>query len=69
MWRRFNPDLFPVLAYLATDGCRMEYLRRELDDPAAAPCGRCDNCTGQRVRDAVPETSAAAARERLLRPG
>ena len=38
-----------MLAYLATDGCRMEYLRRELDDPAAAPCGRCDNCTGQRV--------------------
>ena len=35
-----------MLAYLATDGCRMEYLRRELDDPAAEPCGRCDNCTG-----------------------
>jgi ATP-dependent DNA helicase RecQ len=25
----------------------MEYLRRELDDPAAAPCGRRDNCTGR----------------------
>ena len=35
-------------ATIATDGCRMEYLRRELDDPAAAPCGRCDNCTGRR---------------------
>ena len=35
-----------MLAYQATDGCRMEYLRRQLDDPAAAPCGRCDNCTG-----------------------
>ncbi len=58
-----------MLAYLATDGCRMEYLRRELDDPAAAPCGRCDNCTGQRVTAEVPETSSAAARERLLRPG
>ena len=25
-----------MLDYLATDGCRMEFLRRELDDPAAA---------------------------------
>ena len=58
-----------MLAYQATDGCRMEYLRRELDDPAAAPCGRCDNCTGTRVQGDVPETSATAARERLLRPG
>jgi ATP-dependent DNA helicase RecQ len=58
-----------MLDYLATDGCRMEYLRRQLDDPAAAPCGRCDNCTGQRPWAEVPEASAAAARERLLRPG
>ena len=58
-----------MLAYQATDGCRMEYLRRQLDDPAAAPCGRCDNCTGQQVQGDVPETSATAARERLLRPG
>jgi ATP-dependent DNA helicase RecQ len=58
-----------MLAYQATEGCRMEYLRRQLDDPAAAPCGRCDNCTGQRDQLAVPEASAAAARERLLRPG
>jgi len=58
-----------MLAYLATDGCRMEYLRRQLDDPAAAPCGRCDNCTGRRETAEVPEGSAAAARERLLRPG
>jgi ATP-dependent DNA helicase RecQ len=58
-----------MLAYLATDGCRMEYLRRELDDPDAKPCGRCDNCTGQREAAEVPEASSAAARERLLRPG
>src|SRR5712691_11558908 len=58
-----------MLAYQATDGCRMEHLRRQLDDPAAAPCGRCDNCTGQRTQGEVPDASAAAARERLLRPG
>ncbi|MGB8652708.1 MAG: RecQ family ATP-dependent DNA helicase, partial [Mycobacteriales bacterium] len=32
--------------YVATDGCRMAFLRRQLDDPAAAPCGRCDRCLG-----------------------
>ncbi len=58
-----------MLGYAEADGCRMEYLRRQLDDPAAAPCGRCDNCTGQRWRADVPEAGAAAARDRLLRPG
>jgi ATP-dependent DNA helicase RecQ len=32
--------------YLATDGCRMEFLSTVLDDPEAGPCGVCDNCTG-----------------------
>jgi ATP-dependent DNA helicase RecQ len=47
----------------------MEYLRRELDDPAAAPCGRCDNCTGRPWPAQVSAAAAAAAGERLLRPG
>jgi ATP-dependent DNA helicase RecQ len=47
----------------------MEYLRRELDDPAAAPCGRCDNCTGRPWPATVSQAGAAAARDRLLRPG
>lgn len=58
-----------MLGYVTAQTCRMEYLRRELDDPAAAPCGRCDNCTGQPWSDAVSEEGAAAARDRLLRPG
>jgi ATP-dependent DNA helicase RecQ len=58
-----------MLGYIATSGCRMDYLRRELDDPAAEPCGRCDNCTGQWWPESVPESAAAAARDRLLRPG
>ncbi|MER5262879.1 RecQ family ATP-dependent DNA helicase [Actinosynnema sp. NPDC002837] len=58
-----------VLDYLATDGCRMEFLLRQLDDPHAAPCGRCDNCTGQRPSEEVSDVAASAARERLLRPG
>ncbi len=58
-----------MLGYAATGGCRMEYLRRELDDPAAAPCGRCDNCSGRRWPPQVPPDAAAAAGDRLLRPG
>ena len=58
-----------MLAYQTTDACRMEYLRRELDDPEAARCGRCDNCTGQRQDREVPQASVDAARQRLLRPG
>jgi ATP-dependent DNA helicase RecQ len=58
-----------MLAYQASTECRMEFLRRELDDPAAAPCGRCDNCTGQGWTTDVPAAGTEAARERLARPG
>jgi len=55
--------------YLATDGCRMEFLRRELDDPAAARCGRCDGCAGPFTDVAISEASLAAARGELAKPG
>src|SRR5579875_2163538 len=58
-----------MLDYVAAAGCRMEYLRRELDDPEAGPCGRCDNCTGRHWPADVSEAGAATARARLLRPG
>jgi ATP-dependent DNA helicase RecQ len=58
-----------MLGYIGESGCRMDWLLRELDDPSAAACGRCDNCTGQRWTDAVPAAAAAAASEHLLRPG
>ena len=38
-----------MLDYLDTAGCRLAFLRRQLDDPDSGPdarCGRCDNCTG-----------------------
>ena len=50
-----------MLDYAATDGCRMEFLRRQLDDPEAAPCGRCDNCTGERLDASVTRTVVEAA--------
>jgi ATP-dependent DNA helicase RecQ len=58
-----------MLRYLDTDGCRMEYLRRQLDDPAATRCGRCDNCTGQRRDATVTEDVRGGAGDWLARPG
>ncbi|HEY8479793.1 MAG TPA: ATP-dependent DNA helicase RecQ [Spirillospora sp.] len=58
-----------MLDYIATTACREEFLRRQLDDPSAAPCGRCDNCTGRYWPAKVGAESAAQARERLHRPG
>ncbi|MCW2778874.1 MAG: recombinase RecQ, partial [Frankiales bacterium] len=55
--------------YATTDGCRMEYLRHQLDDPEAAPCSRCDTCTGQFRSTEVSEESLAAAQAALGRPG
>ncbi|MEU8349674.1 RecQ family ATP-dependent DNA helicase [Streptomyces sp. NPDC048845] len=55
--------------YAATSGCRMEFLRRQLDDEAAAPCGRCDNCAGARFTAEVSPASLDAARGELGRPG
>jgi len=55
--------------YASTAGCRMEFLRRQLDDPDAAPCGRCDGCTGPRHSVEVSPESLDAARAALGRPG
>ena len=32
--------------YVSTEECLMEFLRKQLDDPGAEPCGRCANCVG-----------------------
>ncbi|GAA1950260.1 RecQ family ATP-dependent DNA helicase [Amycolatopsis minnesotensis] len=58
-----------MLTYQSTSDCRMEFLLRQLDDPHAAPCGRCDNCTGERRSSAVSESAIAETGERLQRPG
>ncbi|CAM5243875.1 DEAD/DEAH box helicase [Streptomyces violaceorubidus] len=55
--------------YVATTGCRMEFLQRQLDDEKAAPCGRCDTCAGPWLDPAVSAAALAAARGELDRPG
>jgi ATP-dependent DNA helicase RecQ len=55
--------------YAGTTGCRMEFLRRQLDDEKAEPCGRCDNCAGARFPTEVSTAALDAARAALGRPG
>ncbi|MET9293519.1 RecQ family ATP-dependent DNA helicase [Streptomyces sp. NPDC003077] len=55
--------------YATTTDCRMAFLRRQLDDEGAAPCGRCDNCAGPRFATEVSAASLDAARGELGRPG
>ncbi|MFF3761064.1 RecQ family ATP-dependent DNA helicase [Streptomyces sp. NPDC002185] len=55
--------------YAASTGCRMEFLRRQLDDEEAAPCGRCDNCAGNRFDPKVSVAALDAAKGELGRPG
>jgi ATP-dependent DNA helicase RecQ len=41
-------------AYMEAEGCLMQFLAEELSDPAAAPCGKCANCTGERLLGTYP---------------
>jgi len=61
-----------MLAYarpVDTAECRMAFLQEALDDPTAAPCGRCDVCAGPWYATDVPAGAAEAASARLDRPG
>ena len=61
-----------MLDYQNTDGCRMAFLRGQLDDPELREgerCGRCDNCTGARYDPDVDATAVEDTRQRLMRPG
>ncbi|AUY49592.1 RecQ family ATP-dependent DNA helicase [Streptomyces sp. CB01881] len=55
--------------YASGTGCRMEFLRRQLDDEQAVPCGRCDNCAGPLHTPEVSAEAMDAARAALGRPG
>jgi ATP-dependent DNA helicase RecQ len=58
-----------MLAYVASDGCRMRFLREQLDDPGAEDCGRCDNCGGLQLPLDVSGSALEQAGARLQRPG
>ncbi|MFJ4224428.1 DEAD/DEAH box helicase [Microbacterium sp. NPDC089695] len=58
-----------MLDYEQTDGCRMAFLQRTLDDDTAAPCGRCDNCAGVWFPAEVGAAASAQAGAALDRVG
>ena len=58
-----------MIEYARTTTCRMEFLRRCLDDPEAKPCGRCDTCTEPLYDTDVSPDSLNAAHAFLGRPG
>ena len=53
--------------YLDGSGCLMEHLRRELDDPGAAPCGRCSRCLGRPIVAATADPELARRALAFLR--
>jgi ATP-dependent DNA helicase RecQ len=56
-------------AYVALSGCRLEFLRRCLDDPGAQACGRCDGCAGPWLPAEVSPAALSAAQAFLGRAG
>lgn len=58
-----------MIEYEQTDGCRMEFLQRSLDDDTAAPCGRCDNCAGVWFPTEIGAGASTQAAESLDRVG
>lgn len=61
-----------MVDYVNTPGCRMAYLRAQLDDPDLRPaweCGRCDRCGAMDLPEAPDAEAVAAARAEMDRPG
>jgi ATP-dependent DNA helicase RecQ len=62
--RRHEQDA--MRQYQRTVGCRLRFLREQLDDPWAQDCGRCDNCSGIAPQVAI-DGSLAQGASRYLR--
>ncbi|MBO0680909.1 ATP-dependent DNA helicase RecQ [Mycolicibacterium sp. S2-37] len=61
-----------MLDYQDTTGCRMTFLRGQLDDPELRDgerCGRCDNCAGADFTADVDAADTDDVRRQLMRPG
>ncbi|MDO5617987.1 RecQ family ATP-dependent DNA helicase [Kocuria sp.] len=58
-----------MLDYENKSACRMQMLVEQLDDPEAAPCGRCDNCAGAWFSTQVSQSAADSATATLQRVG
>lgn len=58
-----------MVAYQRSSECRMEVLQRDLDDPTARPCGRCDVCAGPWYPTEVADDAAREASSSLDKVG
>jgi ATP-dependent DNA helicase RecQ len=56
-----------MFSYIRTTDCLMVFLRGQLDDEVAGPCGRCSSCAGLAAPRLDPDVVAAA--RRFLRAG
>ena len=56
-----------MMEYMQTNECLMVFLRRELNDPSAEPCGRCANCMGQPLLPEGVSESLIREANRFLR--
>src|SRR5262249_48884541 len=63
--RHRREELGEIQRYVEHEGCLMEFLSRALDDPAAAPCGKCMNCTSKTERQTPPMEMVQAAADFL----
>ena len=62
-WRR--DEQAAMEQYLRIETCRMQFLRRQLDDPTDTPCGVCDNCRLERFGQ-LPDQGVVAEAQRAL---
>jgi ATP-dependent DNA helicase RecQ len=60
-------ELGQIQVYVGSQGCLMQFLAEELNDPNAGPCGKCVNCAGHLVTEDYSEELAQAAVEFLDR--
>jgi ATP-dependent DNA helicase RecQ len=48
-------ELERMREFVGTGHCLMAFLQRDLDDPTAAPCGRCASCRGEFISSTVDD--------------
>ncbi len=56
-----------VQQYARTEGCLMEFLGDELDDPEAEACGRCERCLEEPLVDIVLDRRVVTAASRFIK--
>jgi ATP-dependent DNA helicase RecQ len=62
-----HDELRGMQIFVDHDGCLMEFVARALNDPAAAPCGRCANCAGPIASPSVDPRRVVEAQSFLKR--